>query len=201
MNEQEVFWSGPEGTSYIKRNFNINNRYQERFSFFNLFKTFNDKNINILEVGCNCGINLQILKDLNFKNLNGIDINKNAILEAKKRMPEYNFYEGSIFNLPFEDNSFDLVFTSGVLIHQDPDSSLQESMKEINRCAKTYIIGLEDYSSCFAGRSYRGKNNFYWSGPFKEKYISLFPELNLLESGFIKDRDSTLQREYYKFKK
>jgi hypothetical protein len=59
VNEQEKFWSGEEGKSYLQRNFEIGTRFNDRKQFYDMFESIEDKNISILEAGCNCGINLQ----------------------------------------------------------------------------------------------------------------------------------------------
>ena len=41
------------------------------------------KNLKILELGCNVGINLEILKKMGFNNLYGLEINNKAIEIAR----------------------------------------------------------------------------------------------------------------------
>jgi len=50
-----------------------------------------------------------------------------------KDLPFENLVQGSVLDLPFEDNSFDLVFSHGVL-HHVPD--IQRAQKEIRRVLK-----------------------------------------------------------------
>jgi len=144
-NLQEEFWSGQPGDRYLERNFNEGSRYDSRKVFYELFEELPHREYSILEVGCNCGINLQILERAGFKSLTGMDIHPGALEEGRRRLPSASFVKGSLLDLPFEDGSFDIVFSSGVLIHQDPRTALSRAMKEMYRCAKEYIIGFEEY--------------------------------------------------------
>ena len=175
--KQEQFWAGAQGKSYLKRNFTHPTRQKERKVFYDMFLPL-DRDAHILEVGCNCGINLQILQDMGFTNLSGIDIGEDALNEAKNRLPNANFTLGSILDMPYDDNSYDVVFSSGVLIHQDPTNSLSVVMSEMIRCAKKYILGLEDYNQSFMDVGYRGSTGFYWRGPFLETFLATASNLH-----------------------
>ena len=72
------------------------------------------KDIHILEVGCNIGNQLLLLQELGFSNLQGLEIQDYALELARRQGRGIQFSQGSAFNLPFADDSFDLVFTSGV---------------------------------------------------------------------------------------
>jgi len=202
INKQEKFWAGDEGDAYLTRNFEQGNRYSERAPFYKLFESIPNKNISILEVGCSCAINLSILEDLGFKNFTGIDIGEAAIEEARKRMPTSNFIVGSILNLPFEDKQFDLVFSSGVLIHQDPNENLFTAMQEINRCSSQYVLGLEDHEDIITSTQYTARDDYCWRAP----YSSFWEEPGVyswlsVTKGVISIPGVSWHREYYKFEK
>jgi pseudaminic acid biosynthesis-associated methylase len=135
--------------------------------------------LNILEVGSNVGVQLELLRKLGFKNLFGIEINERAILQARKIHPHLNIIKGSGFNIPFRDKSFDLVFTSGVLIHINP-KDLDEIMREIYRVSSKYIWGYEYYSDHLEEVGYRGKSNLIWKRNFAELYLKKFKDLSLI---------------------
>jgi len=185
MNIQEKWWASAGGDAYSKRNINHPTRYTERELFFNLFESLKEKNLSILEVGCNCGINLGILKDLGFTNLSGIDLNKTALEESRSRLPEATFIEGSALELPYKDQEFDLVFTSGVLIHMEPPDNLHQVLNEIYRCSSKYILGLEARADTFGTRKYKTRRDLYWRGPYEKEWKELFPNLILEEENKI----------------
>ena len=73
-----------------------------------------------LEVGCNVGWNLRYLRQVGVPRVWGIEPQRFAVARARARDPELDVFEGTAFDLPFKDRRFDLVFTSGVLIHIGP---------------------------------------------------------------------------------
>lgn len=194
-NKQEKFWFG-DGKNYISRpgwtNYNWTfdnthplqtNRYKWRKDFFDLFDSF-PKTISILEMGCSCGINLRILKELGFKNLTGIDISQIACQDAKKNHPDLNIVSGSILEMPFDDNQFDVVFTMGVLIHQPPTTSLPIVMKEAVRCSKNNILGFEDYATNFENVPYHGED-LCFRGPYASTWLSHEPSLKVVDTKIV----------------
>lgn len=57
----------------------------------------------------------------------GLDFSKNMLEIAKQKHPDINFIEGDCTNLPFEDNSFDVVTISfGLRNIEDYDKALNE---------------------------------------------------------------------------
>jgi len=102
---------------------------------------------SILEIGCGEGFVLDYLaKREPDINLLGIDINKDAIKMASMisaSMIKYICANGQ--NIPFQDNSFDLVILSEVLEHvEEPEQTLKDAI----RVSKSYLlitIPLEPY--------------------------------------------------------
>ena len=129
-NDQHNFWLGSFGDEYIQRTgsleklnsiyFNLTGTSLSKI-FENFFSDF-DKDMTILELGCNVGIKLEILKNMGFSNLTGLEMNPKALDIAKKNNPEINFINSSIEDFDPNGKTFDLVFTYGVLIHQHPSN-------------------------------------------------------------------------------
>lgn len=136
---------------------------------------------NVLEVGCNIGNKLALLYKLGYKDLTGVEPQNGAIKLGKKRYPFIKFRQGTIFKLPFNNSSFDLVFTSGVLIHIAP-VDLRLAVKEILRVSRKFVLGFEYYSPRPTEVSYRGKTDLLWKRDFKEFYLSVEPNLNIIYS-------------------
>jgi ubiquinone/menaquinone biosynthesis C-methylase UbiE len=91
----------------------------------------------ILDVGCGEAFNSEIiLKNIDTQ-ITGIDLDEGAIEMAKKRVPDATFQTGSIFELPFEDNSYDLVLCNEVLEHI---SNPHIAVKELLRVSKGTVI-------------------------------------------------------------
>jgi SAM-dependent methyltransferase len=90
----------------------------------------------VLDAGCGRGFYLKALSYFSFiKKIYGIDINK-KYLEIAKRInndPRVVIKHGSIYNLPFSDNFFDLIICSEVLEHLKNDGL---ALKELKRVLK-----------------------------------------------------------------
>lgn len=128
--------------------------------FRNLVELIKTKKVDsILDVGCGEGFTLNRLREQKIGNkLEGIEYLKTAIELGKKMYPDIKIKQGNIYNLPYADNSFDLVLCTEVLEHlEDPEKGL----KELVRVAKKYlIISVPNEPFFMMAQLLRGKN---WS--------------------------------------
>ncbi|MDR5589714.1 class I SAM-dependent methyltransferase [Christiangramia sp. SM2212] len=81
-------------------------------------------NCRVLDQGCGGGRYTVAWKFLGAKECTGIDISEISLEDARARVeiagiPDVNYDEGSVLKLPYKDNSFDIVFSNGVLHHTD----------------------------------------------------------------------------------
>jgi pseudaminic acid biosynthesis-associated methylase len=172
----EKVWKGEFGNKYTERNLQES---QDRKIWWDKFlDQWNPS--NVLEVGCNAGLNLRYVSEK--APSWGVDINKESLKKAKENCPEASVKFGSIYELPFTDGQFSLVFTSGVLIHQHP-KKLKRAMWEIIRCSNDKVLCMEYCSPQFEERAYRGEEGMLWKGP----YLELYEDLGLapIDSGYI----------------
>ena len=89
----------------------------------------------ILDVGCGKGFMIYDFLKLNPKfEIKGIDISNYAINNCKKEVAN-NLQVASCDNLPFEDNSFDLVISINT-IHNLEKDGCGKSLREINRVSR-----------------------------------------------------------------
>jgi len=185
-NKQINQWKKNFGDQYTERNagdldLSYIQKYEiSRSSMNNNFLGFIDRDIKILEVGVNRGLQIEKLKPMGFKNFYGIEINKRAINICKNRIGNINLVEASALEIPFKDNSFDLVFTSGVLIHIPPDY-IDLVMKEIYRVSKRFIWGFEYYSEKYAAIIYRENEELLWKTNFVNIYKTIFTNLKIIK--------------------
>jgi len=115
----------------------------------------------ILELGCNCGRNLDALWQAGFRELSGIEINEDAVLSISEAYPEMAT-DSKIYNLPMEDalpalptGSLEAVFSLAVLMHLSPRS--EWVFDHIARVSSKFIITLEHEhydGSYFFARNY-----------------------------------------------
>jgi ubiquinone/menaquinone biosynthesis C-methylase UbiE len=93
----------------------------------------------ILEVGCGTGL---ILKEVNKRvsKAIGIDLSENMLEKARERGLEVYHAEAS--KMPFEDNTFDLVYSYKVLAHIE---AIEKTLQEINRVLKPNGIAVLEF--------------------------------------------------------
>jgi pseudaminic acid biosynthesis-associated methylase len=139
-----------------------------------------DKNIKILEVGSSVGIQLVCLQSAGFKNLYGIELQSYAVELSKNRTKNINIIQGSAFDIPFKDGFFDLVFTSGVLIHISPDD-ISKAIDEMYRCTSRNIWGFEYFADKYTQVPYRGHDNLLWKTDFASLFLERFHDLKLIK--------------------
>lgn len=92
----------------------------------------------ILDVGCGEGYTLEKLRRNRIGDyLEGIEYLQEAIDLGKALRPEIKIKKGSIYELPYKDNSFDMVLCTEVLEHlEDP----RKGLKEILRVTSKYCL-------------------------------------------------------------
>lgn len=183
MEEQGKVWAGEFGDQYTDRN-KIDWRnnlplWRDVLSEFSLAYP----NYSILEVGCNRGHNLRALihqacgygkwRD----KIIGVDLNRKALKIAKS--PAGGACQGNALNLSFRDNSFDLVFTMGVLIHIAPDN-LATAINEMCRVSNKYVLAIEYHAKEETTITYQGRDNLLWKRDFQAEFLYLGPNLNLI---------------------
>src|SRR5260221_7146467 len=113
----------------------------------------------VLDVGCGEGFTLARLKKEKIgEKLEGIEYLDEAIKLGKINNPGIEIKKGTIYELPYKDNSFDLVICTEVLEHLvDPIKALEEMV----RVSKHYcLLSVPDEPFFMLAQLIRGKN---WS--------------------------------------
>jgi pseudaminic acid biosynthesis-associated methylase len=193
-NKQIEFWQGDFGQEYTLRNSRTQQEWDQfhldtwgitKIDMYEKFIGHLPKDARILEVGSNTGMQLAGLQRMGFTNLFGIEIQPNAVELSKKYTQHINIIVGSGLDIPFKDNYFDLVFTSGVLIHIAPDN-LPVIMKEIVRCSRKYVLGFEYYADKIEEINYRGNKGFLWKADYSSLFLQHCPQLKATRKEFYK---------------
>lgn len=87
--------------------------------------------VKILDAGCGEGF----ISDLVYKNVEnvqiiGLEYMEEALKIAREMNKNINYVQGDIYDIPFEENAFDIVLCTEVLEHlQNPNLALQELMR------------------------------------------------------------------------
>lgn len=140
------------------------------------------KQISIMELGCNVGRNLELLRDNGYYNLYGIDINNHAFDVMKKTYPDlYKILNKSIGRIGNVINDivdeYDVIFTMAVLIHIDDsergiifdwlqnhckyfvsvepiDVETRESMRLFNKIDTRKQLEMRNFETLYDGEAY-----------------------------------------------
>ncbi len=182
-------WSGAFGKAYTDRNPDTPQAMDElharqfgvtRTELNRAFLGDLDRDMRILEVGANVGVQLELLANLGFRHLAGVDVQFYALDQACRSGRQAFLAQASALDLPFPDASFDLVFTSGVLIHLSPET-IGQALAEIRRCSRRFIWGWEYHAKDHVEIPYRSRPGLMWKGDFAGMYLERFPEFRCVK--------------------
>ena len=117
-----------ERQNEILNNTNKAHTYVEKPMMRSMLENLKIKKVLLL--GCGTGDESRMFKELGAKEIVGIDISKESIDIAKKTYPNCEFYVADMHNLPFDDDSFDFIYSS-LAIHYS--NSPKKIFKEVYR--------------------------------------------------------------------
>lgn len=206
MTKQLELWRSNFGWDYASRNNNQITPEDQRRLVRDWGKILNHavtpSPSSVLEVGCSIGRNLVALRNV-VPEIYGIDPNTQAVELASVMLAGsgVNVQEGNAFDLPFEDHSIDLVFTSGVLIHVAPHD-LARATDEIMRVSRHYIVCIEYFSHHPEQVPYHGMDGFLFKRDFGRFYFERYPNLKVRDYGFLwQPLDSSDNSNWWLFEK
>ncbi len=90
---------------------------------------------SILDVGCGTGSGLRFLSQKGVKKLTGIDLSPEMIKRARQKLPkEVTLKVASVEQLPFPDNSFDMVVNTEAFHHfPEPKAAIKEMARVLKK--------------------------------------------------------------------
>lgn len=116
--------------------------------------------------------------------IRGVEPNRSAI--ALSDRPE-SISVGNLYDIPYIDNAFDVVFTSGVLIHI-PRKGLEKAIQEMARVSSKYVMMIEYESKEEEGRHYREfDKDGVWSRDFGKELETVLPDWKLVKKVPVKE--------------
>lgn len=183
--EQEAFWAGDFGTAYAGRN--EGEKFVEAArGVVSRILAKADGVTSVLELGANVGMNLRALRTLlPAASLEGVEINP-AAHEKLKAIEGVTAHLGSIFDYQ-QAIPVDLAFTSGVLIHINPDE-LPRVYDTLFNSSRRYVAIAEYYSEKIEAMPYRGHADRLWKRDWCAEIMARHP-LTLIDYGFIYHAD------------
>jgi len=180
--EQEEFWANTYAADYIKKNSDFDGLAGQKAWQEMLSKT--DSISTILECGCNIGRNIKFLNNI-------LPSAKKSIIELSK--PAYDFvidnmeiqnsFNGSILESELNGHTFDLVFSTGVLIHIHPDNLL-DNMQRMFQYSKKYILIGEYFNRTPTMIEYQGQKDKLFKRDFGKLFIENF-DVTVVDYGFL----------------
>lgn len=165
MNEQEKFWRGSFGDEYTKRN---RVSVEQRVPFWRRIIE-NTRARSVLDVGTNAGWNLLALRHIDPSiRLVGIDVNATAVAEARSHGLDVRH---TSIDAGLEE-CFDLVCTSGVLIHV-AKADLTNTMEKVITASRLWVLAVEYWAPRDEEVQYRGHGDRLWKRPYGKIYRDL----------------------------
>ena len=163
MEYDKEFWD-----NYAKEN---ESRYNESFAKFIRDLVVSLRCTSVLEIGCGTGVDLRLFPE-SFE-VHGVDLNDLALSMAKEKSPKFDFRNGSITKLPFEDSSVDFIFTHKFLNCLN-EENMEKGVSEMYRVSRKYIVNCEMYdkSESKVQDIFKGRNMLQRWSNYKVKIIS-----------------------------
>lgn len=181
-NEQEVFWAKTYSKDYIEKN----NSFHQALGMqaWEIMLSRAENVTNILECGCNIGRNIPFLNSVLPKaHKSIIEISPTAYEHVVAQYALREHFNGSILESSFRPRSFDLVFTTGVLIHIHPDNLLA-NMGKMYEYSNRYILMSEYFNRIPVMIDYQGQKNKLFKRDFGKLFIENYP-VKLVDYGFL----------------
>lgn len=193
-NDQVAFWRGQFGNAYIERNAADVGSLNSRHAMWKrILAPLRTPPRSMLEVGANIGLNLRALASLTEAELHAVEPNAKAraVLADSGALPASRIFDGTAASLPLDDGSIEFVFTSGVLIHIAPDNLL-DACREMHRVSSRYVACAEYFNPIPVEIAYRSHSGFLWKRDFGGFWLDNFPDLTLVDYGFLWKRATGL---------
>lgn len=181
--EQLKFWKEQYTEEYMIRNseFDLHLGLQAWRKITNSIK---EPLSEILECGSNIGRNINFLNFLYpqaRKSIIEVAIKPFEVVTSRYKLN--HAFKGSLVESDLPENSFDFVFTNGVLIHIHPDNVLA-NMQKMYDYSNKYIMISEYFNRSPVMIEYRGESNKLFKSDFGKTFITNF-DVELVDYGFL----------------
>lgn len=181
--DQEKFWENEYANDYIIKNSQFDHDLGAK-AWGKMVGNYGNEIKSFLECGCNIGRNLdQLKKIVPHAQPSIIEISKSAFDHVSENHVLAKSFNGPILESNFEGESFDLVFTMGVLIHVPPND-LIGTMKKMYDYSKRFVLMGEYFNRTPAMIEYQGKLNRLFKRDFGKLFIENF-DCDLVNYGFL----------------
>ena len=188
--EHENLWAGEFGLAYTRRNQTPEITASNCALFARILSRMQPIK-SVLELGANLGANLDAIQLLlPDARQTAVEINPDAA-DACARHGRL-VHNCAISEFMPRGEQWDLVLAKGILIHVEP-ATLPEVYRQMMMCARRYIVIAEYYSPQPYSVSYRGVEDAIHKRDFAGEMLDRFPELRVVDYGFVWRRDRFAQ--------
>jgi pseudaminic acid biosynthesis-associated methylase len=182
LNSQQVFWKEKYSKEYIEKNSDFD--LEKGIKCWAKMLEHAEGITSVLECGSNIGRNIQMLDHLLPSAAKSIiEISPDAFQIVTTSYTLDKSFNGPIQNSSFPKESFDLVFTMGVLIHIHPDELLTNMEKMFSYSSK-YILMGEYFNRTPIMIEYHGEENKLFKRDFGKYFLENFP-VKVVDYGFL----------------
>ncbi len=123
-------YNSEEGYNIYASDYDASLQYLNSFEKDSVFKLLGDlRGKKVLDIGCGTGRIIEELKQRGAEVV-GLDVSEKILEIAKKKFCDVEFVLGNVNDLPFEDESFDLVLGLFLIVHL---KNLEKPFEEIYR--------------------------------------------------------------------
>ena len=189
---QEEFWAGEFGDSYIDRN-KSDKQLASSIAMYSKILSRTDKVNSVIEFGANIGVNLDAIQTiLPGVELSAIEINDKAVKELEKKNKAKVYHQSILDFQPDYQRNF--VFSRGVLIHINPDY-LNRVYELMYKTTNRYICVAEYYNPKPVSIEYRGEKDKLFKRDFAGEIMDIYKDVSLVDYGFIYHKDNNFPQD------
>lgn len=183
-NEQEKFWEAKYSKEYIQKNSNFNHGLLIE-GWKEILKSVSAPS-NILECGANIGRNIEALNHIYPEAAKtAIEISEDASKILRNKYKDLNVVNSSILASEITNNSFDLSFTMGVLIHINPND-LKQNLEKVILSSNRYVVIGEYFNRTPVSLTYQGEEEKLFKRDFGKFALENFSDkIELKDYGFL----------------
>ena len=191
MNQQESEWAGQFGAEYSRRS--PGDPFSNRVFFIKALgaRIVQGQIQSVIEFGAGTGANLQALRQLltTKARIDAVEINGEAMEVLLARGCANVVYQSSMLSWTNpKEGEYDLAMVKGVLIHIPP-KHLPMAYQALYTASRRFILLAEYFAPTHTEIEYRGRRDMLWKGPHAYEMLDAYPDLRLLEYGFVSKRD------------
>jgi len=190
ITSQEETWAGSFGDAYTERQRLPLAARKAMFS--RILASTRYPITSVIEFGAGTGENLRALRALLVGvKLYGVELNAQAFGELKSAADVA--IKGSILDVPLTE-TWDITLTRGLLIHIQPVELLRV-YDVLYKHTRHYVCICEYYNPTPVMIPYRGENDRLWKRDFAGELLNRYPNLRLVDYGFVYHRDPIIPQD------